>query len=330
MSVSTDDVKTLCAELLKTDVDRIEFPGGNTRDAVRVNVGHLSVIVTKRKSLQRAQLESTVLRLLNQGAAPVPRLIAYRDHFLIQQDMGSQRLSESLNNGGLEHVTQSLESALTSLSAIHEVGKTNSQFNSVVVLGDKTQWLASFAKSAERLGILLGVPAPSLDVDKLVDLLRVDQPTFIKWDARPGNAVVSANGGVSWIDWEHCGRRHPLDDVAWLLADEYTPYLPQEESALITCVLPMFANGYSLEQAHEYLRVFGTFHSCIRIAMILNHQSKRGWWDFQKCLELDRVGVVRELAIQSCQRAAHWSSHSKLTNNLTPWLEDVLRSIEDK
>ena len=330
MPVSPDDVKSICAELLKIEVDRIEFPGGNTRDAVRVNIGPLSVIVSKRKSLQRAQLESTVLRLLNQGGAPVPRLIAYRDHFLIQQDMGSQRLSERLNASSETQVIELLESALTRLSTIHEIGKANSQFKSVVILGDKAQWLVSLAKSAERLGVLLGIPAPSLDIDKPVELLRVDEPTFIKWDARPGNAVLSADGEVNWIDWEHCGRRHPLDDVVWLLADEYTPYLPQEESALITRVLPMFANGYSLDQAHEYLRVFGTFHSCIRIAMILNHQSKGGWWDFQRCLELDRVGVVRELAIQSCQRAAHWSNHSQLTDSLTPWFGDVLRSIEKR
>jgi len=27
----------------------------------------------------------------------------------------------------------------------------------------------------------------------------------------------AADGGVAWIDWEHCGARDALDDLAWLL-----------------------------------------------------------------------------------------------------------------
>ncbi len=328
MPVTEDEVKAICTDLLKTEVDRVEFPGGSSRDAVRVKVAQHSVIVTKRASLRRAQLESVVLRMLNGKAAPVPHLIACREHVLIQQDMGNHRLSERLNGSDVVKTGALLGAALNSLSAIHEAGKVTEQLQSIIVLGDKSQWLRTFISSADRLGALLGVPAPALESDMLMDLIRVDQTTLIKWDARPGNAIVADDGSVFWIDWEHCGRRHPLDDVAWLLADEYTPFFPELESELIAKVLPTFAYGYSEEQAQEYLRVFGTFHSCIRLAMIVKHQAKSGWWKLEKCLEFDRVGVVRKLAMQSCRRATHWSGSSRLTQDLVPWFDDILKAIE--
>ena len=319
MPLSAANVKTLCAELLNTEVDDIEFPGGSSRDSIRVKIGAQGLIVTHRQSYQRARLESAALRILNQCNAPVPHLIAYRDNYLIQQDVGNQRLSQSMKAGSGEEVLALLDAALKSLAAIHDVGKDNEALKSFVELGHKPQWLDKFVRSAERLGEQLDLPAPSLQYDKLMTMLTVVQPSFIKWDARPGNAVVRDNGSVFWIDWEHCGRRHPLDDVAWLLTDEYTPFSADRESHHIGKILPAFAHGHS--QPHEYLRVFGTFHSCIRLAMILRFQARDGWWDYDKCLRLDSVGVVQELAMRVAHRGAEWAQHSALTKVLVPWFD---------
>ncbi len=324
MSLSEDEVKTICTKLLNAEVDDIEFPGGSSRDSVKVNIAGQGLIVTRRKQLQRAKLESSVLRILNQHNAPVPHLIAFRDNYLIQQDVGSLRLSQSLKMGSKKEVLMLLESALKSLHSIHQIGKNSEPLKSVVTLGHKQQWLGSFVRSAERLGSQMNLPAPTLQFDKLAALLDVEQPCFIKWDARPGNAVVRESGKVVWIDWEHCGRRHPLDDVAWLLTDEYTPQMEAVENDLIPRILPFFANGYSQPQAQEYLHIYGTLHSCIRLAMILRYQAKDGWWDYQHCLAFDRVGVVQELAVRVAQRASSWARNSELTKNLAPWFDDLL------
>ena len=53
------------------------------------------------------------------------------------------------------------------------------------------------------------MPPPELDEPSLIALLRVKTPAFIKWDARPGNAIVNKNGTITWFDWEHCGCRSP-------------------------------------------------------------------------------------------------------------------------
>lgn len=328
MPLTIDAVKLLCADLLNTEVDSVEFPGGSSRESVRVRIGTQRLIVTHRKNINRAKLESAALRILNQHRAPVPHLIAYRDNYLIQQDVGLQRLSQSMDCADSPEILVLLEAALASLQAVHEAGKNSDVLLPFITLGNTPAWLDKFVKSAARLGAELEMEAPVLDYDRLATLLTVERPRFIKWDARPGNAVVRENGSVFWIDWEHCGRRHPLDDVAWLLTDEYTPWLPSADPHMISGIVSAFANDFSQTQAHEYLRVFGTFHSCIRLDMIMRHQAKDGWWDYERCLQFDRVGVVQELAIRLAARAANWAEYSPLTRSLTPWLHAIQNSLE--
>lgn len=328
MPLSVDAVKLLCENLLNATVDGVEFPGGSSRESVRVQIGAQRLIVTHRKNINRAKLESAALRILNQHSAPVPHLIAYRDNYLIQQDVGLHRLSQSMKSGNSTEILVLLEAALASLQAVHEAGKNSAALLPLITLGNTPGWLEKFVKSAARLGTALELEAPVLDYDRLTALLTVEQPRFIKWDARPGNAVVRENGSVIWIDWEHCGRRHPLDDVAWLLTDEYTPWLPSADSQMISRIVPAFANDCSQTQAHEYLRVFGTFHSCIRLDMIMRHQEKDGWWDYERCLQLDRMGVVQELAIRVAARAANWAQYSPLTRSLTPWMHAIQDKLE--
>lgn len=329
MPLSEAKIRTLCTELLGVEVDDIEFPGGSSRDTIRVKIGEQGLIITHRENLQRARLESLALRFLNRNNAPVPHLIAYRDHYLIQQDVGNRRLSQSMREADNTEIATLLDAALESLRVIHTAGKNSKVSKSLVMLGHKPQWLNSLVRSAERLGAQLDLLAPILQYDKLAALLTVANPSFIKWDARPGNAIVRDNGTVIWIDWEHCGRRHPLDDLAWLLNDEYTPFIADNESTQILKILPTFAHGYSQTQAHEYLRVFGTFHSCIRLALILRYQARDGWWNFDKCLQIDSVGVVPELAMRVARRGAEWSRYSELTKDLSPWFDALQAKLAD-
>jgi aminoglycoside phosphotransferase (APT) family kinase protein len=323
MSLTHEEVVLVCASLLGVQVDAVEFPGGARRESVRVKVAGQALIVTRRRSQRRAQLECGVLRALNQRDAPVPRLIASRDNVLIQQDAGPRRLAQSLHLASPGEAAVLLESALESLYRIHRIAQSSEALQSVVVLGNGRNWLDTFARSAQRLGTQLQHPAPELQVEKLIALLKIERPLFIKWDARPGNAVVRENGRILWIDWEHCGRRHPLDDMAWLLADEYTPENSSVENDMIPRLLPYFAHGLSQQQASEYFHVYAVLHSCIRLAMIMKHQQKDGWRDFDQCLALDKVGVVKALAVRVSERASRWAQHSPLTKSLQPWFAEL-------
>lgn len=323
MPLTEKNVKSICSSLLNADMDEIEFPGGSSRESVRAIIGGKGLIVTHRKNLQRAQLESGVLKILNQHHAPVPHLIACKNNYLIQQDVGRERLSERLRSADETEVSRLLGASLDSLCAIHEIGKQSDALQSIVVLGQKLRWLQTFVGSAERLGSQLKISAPTLQVEKIVKMLEIKHPTLIKWDARPGNAIVHESGKVIWIDWEHCGKRHPLDDVAWLLTDEYTPDVGDVENELISSITPSFVNGFSEQRAQEYLAVYGTLHSCIRLGLILRYQAKKGWWDYDYCLKFDKVGVVQELAQRVARRAARWAQRSALTKDLSPWFDEV-------
>ena len=327
MKLSEDEVRSACVDILGSQPDSITFPGGTSRESVRVKIADHSLIVTHRKNLQRAKLEAGVLRILNQKNAPVPHLIAHRRNFIFQQDVGSSRLTQAMIASEERELRSLLASALSGLQSIHQIGRESKPLRSTVILGNKPQWLDTFVRTAERLGAQVEQPAPTLQYDKLSTLLEIEKPTFIKWDARPGNAIVRENRKVIWIDWEHSGQRHPLDDVAWLLCDEYTPHIEDMETELLAKVYDSFGGDLSKAQAQEYLRVYGTLHSCIRLAMILRYHAKAGWREFDQCLELDTPGVVRELAIRVGKRAASWSRQSELTESLSPWLEDISATL---
>lgn len=136
--------------------------------------------------------------------------------------------------------------------------------------------------------------------------------------ARPGNALLvdrgageagATNGGVSWIDWEHCGARDALDDLAWLLCDEYLPDDAQLEQDLFERFLPGFArlSERQPEEASDYLSRFGTLHSCMRLLLVIELKGECGWWDPEYCERTDRFGVTAEGAHRLCTRGARWS-----------------------
>ncbi|MEQ8314929.1 MAG: phosphotransferase [Gammaproteobacteria bacterium] len=328
MPITETEARDLCARLLKADLDSIDFPGGKSRESLRAKIAENSIILTKRKHLERAKLESFVLRTLNRYRAPVPHLIAAHQHYLIQQDVGGTRLSESLQGSDEDSTATLVKSALGSLANLHQIGLSDEAFNSVVVLGNKDSWLRSFIKAAERLGTVLGLPAPKLNVPSLSKLLTVEEPQLIKWDARPGNAIVRDNGAVIWIDWEHCGRRHPLDDVAWLMNDEFMPYYPAMEKSILDKAIPLFGKGMSAEQAMEYYCVFSCLHACVRLELIISFQVKKGWWDYDYCVRFDKVGVVKDLALQVARRASNLSQISSGVAPLTSWFDDIGSKIE--
>ena len=149
------------------------------------------------------------------------------------------------------------------------------------------------------------------------------KPRLIKWDARCGNAILRDDGAIAWFDWEHCGRRNRLDDLIWLLGDEFTPDLPEVEEALLQLHLPAFADDLGIDEARSYIATFGSFHTCVRLELILENKDGDDWWDWDYCLARDKVGVTLEAAQRLCARGARWAAWSPLTEPLVPWFGRV-------
>jgi hypothetical protein len=316
-----------CRELLGREPDTIETPGGKTRDSVRARFGAQSLIVTHRKQEQRARLEALVLRALNESSAPAPRLIAWRGAWLLQQDMGTQRLSEALHGSDAGAVVDRLHEAITGLVHCQRAGREQGLEQQLVVLGKNRPWFDKLLARRHAVGDLLDIAPPELPEEDLVTLLRVREPGFIKWDARPGNAIVGAGGEVYWIDWEHCGCRNPLDDLVWLLADEYTPTTAVIETQLLDTWLKPFSEGWVPGEAQDYFYSYGVLHGMVRLHYILRHKGDGPWWNPAVCLSGDKVGVTREYALCVTAKMRRWTAQSTLLGVLGPWLEQVESSL---
>lgn len=296
---------------------------------MRARFGDQSLIVTHRKELQRARLEALVLRTLAESSASVPRLIAWRGPWLMQQDVGATRLSEAMDEASEEQVSDLLHAALKSLVYAQRAGDERGLPNHLVRLGEKRPWFDKLLARRFAVGELLGVTPPEVADDELVELLRLREPHFIKWDARPGNAIVGQSGEVFWIDWEHCGCRNSLDDLVWLLADEYCPASEAVEQNILATWLAPFSAGWEEAEALEYFYCYGVLHSLVRLHYVLRYKGDEPWWDHAKCLRLDKVGVTRGSALRLTQRMRRWAGASRLLGGLNGWLQDVEGKIQD-
>ena len=323
------DAIDTCQKLLKVEVKDVEQPGGSRRDSVRLYLDNGSVIATRRRNVNRARLEAGVLRALEKHDVPAPRLVAFDSGWLIQEDLGGQRLSQVLAQVDEVEGKSWLGAALESLASVHDAGRAERLETQVAAIGRRTDWLRRLIAMPTRLGDHLGLTAPAVREEELLGLLHIRTPHFIKWDARPGNASAREDRTVAWFDWEHCGARNQLDDVAWLLADEYVPDWAAVEHELLGRYLDRFAGESGIDQAADYLAAFGTFHMCVRLGLIVRHKSDGSWWDREYCLSRDKVGVTLEATRGTCAKAARWAERTPLTEDLVPWFEAVAARLEE-
>lgn len=312
-----------CGRLLGRTPDRISFPGGTNRKSAIARCDGEEYVMSRRGSAARADLEGGVLAELARFEAPTPRLIAREGRWLIQERLEGDRLSTAIDSSDPAGRRQWLHRAAQSLMEIHEAGRRAGLERKVVTIGARAGWLAQLVDMPRRAGLTIGVPAPALPTEALAASLAVAKPQFIKWDARPGNAMAAPAGRVFWFDWEHCGCRDPLDDLAWLLGDEWTPEDEGAENEVIARHLNGFSGTRSEGEALSYLMTFGTFHMAVRLSLIVEHRGKGPWWDRAICLRQDKIGVTPEGAGRICRRAARWAAQNAATAPLSRWFRDV-------
>jgi hypothetical protein len=302
-----------CRSLIGADPTRIEYPGGASRCSVRAVAGERSVIVTRRKHSTRAELEAGVLRELRAAGAPVPEVLAYDGEWLIQQDLGQQRLSAALQTANLQSAADTVAQAAAALLLCQRAAQQVGLAQRVAPIGVSREWLASLLSIPARLARQLDLPDPGFADAVAPEQIRPLQLSFVKWDARPGNAMQVEQGaddlGIRWIDWEHCGARDALDDLVWLLCDEYMPDHVGLETALLERFVPLFAlmSGRSPDGALLYLSRFGVLHTCMRLHLVLSHKGDGAWWSPEACMRTDRIGVTAHAARRLCSRGARWA-----------------------
>lgn len=325
---SEDDSRNLakkCEQLLGERVASMQYPGGRSRRSFRLLLqNNNSVIVSIRPARVRAKTERRILRELSAKAAPVPSLLANDGrNLLIQEEIAGERLAQAIHHQDEARVEEVLDGALTSLSQAHRAGSESGFDTRLSVLGGSFEWLVGFLDRPAVIGNILKVPAPRPKLAQLESLLAVRTPRFIKWDARPGNAIIRADGKVFWFDWEHCGTRNRLDDMAWLLADEFVPDFPEAEERLIEKHVASFADDLSTDEAKHYLSAYGVFHLSVRLGLICKYKMQGDWWNHDYCVDRDKVGVTWECMQRVCRRGERWARRNPYTEPLAGWFTAI-------
>ena len=317
-----------CEKMIGRQVERVEYPGGKSRDSVRLILeDRTSIYATRRKNEKISDKEARVLTSLFEAGAPVPKVLGFKDGILLQQDLGNLRLSQALADVSNGSTFELLHAALESLTRIHRAAEAAGLDETVPPIGRNERWIDGLLGRPKEISKELGMTAPSVDFGALKSMLLPGLPRLVKWDARPGNALLLADGTVAWIDWEHCGARQRLDDLVWLLGDEATPEAPDAEERLLGTHVPVFADGRALDEALDYIAVLGCFHLCVRLELILGRKGDGEWWDASYCLEKDKVGVTPEAVARLCARGGRWSARNRLTRPLARWFEAVCEQI---
>ncbi|MBT3930726.1 MAG: phosphotransferase [Rhodospirillaceae bacterium] len=321
--VFADEAAAACERLLGQKATNVDWPASRSRRSVRVYLEDLTVIATRRKRRERSMLEANVLKTLHEHGAAVPAVHAYDGVWLIQEYLAGERLPHVLVDCDPARAHELLSSAANGLARIHAIGAETGLHGKVVQLGTADSWLRGLIDTPNRIGEALDVAAPTLDGDGLVARLRVGAPSFLKWDARPGNAVVCEDGSIGWFDWEHCGARNALDDFAWLLADEYVPQV----SGLADIAVANAPADMDPAAAREYFLTYATFHTAVRLALVVHHKDDGEWWDEDMCLAEDKVRVTAAGAALLCGRGAEFAAGTDRTAPLARWFGAIAERL---
>ena len=237
-----------------------DFPAlpGRMRRSVRVQLGARSVIATRRGKLAESAREAEMVRVLGAAGAPVPALIAFDDGWMIHEDLGPRTLARALDGCDAAAGEAWLDRALASLAAIHEAARRSGLAERVAAGGPvagafNAAFHAGLVGHPRRLCARFDLAPPPLP--EAERLMRRSAWVFAKWDASPGNAAAREDGALAWFDWVTYGGRSALDDVAYLLCNEYVPEWPEAEEHLVRSHLGAFDLA---GDGARYLAVFGT------------------------------------------------------------------------
>ena len=77
------------------------------------------------------------------------------------------------------------------------------------------------------------------------------------------------------------------------------------------------------EFARTYFSTYATFHTIVRLALVVRYKGDGDWWDEAMCLADDKVRVTAEGARVLCARGAAFADMDAATRPLTGWFGDV-------
>jgi hypothetical protein len=309
-------IKAFCKAHFGQEPDRIQTPGGRRRKTIIVEYGPDLYVVSRRKTVARARLEEHVLKALA-PTGHVPGFVARSERYLVQEYVPGQRLTKALETAAPQQQRHLVSLALQTLAQLQAAAAQTGLSDQAPAIGKKKGLEDSLLTRPERIATILNIAAPRFDRAALRRDFTAGAPVFVKWDARPGNALLRPDGSVCWFDWEDSGRYVSQADPAWFLADEWCPDFGEDP------LLEGFAPE-GLADSPEYLS-FAILHSCHRLWLILDRKGSGRWWSYESCLENDYIGVTAQHVDRICTRAARWASRLEGAEAFLTFFAEVKR-----
>jgi len=285
-----DEIESLTRRIFDTTPTRVAFPGGKSRSVFMAEIDGKTYAFAKRGNKYDAKVESIVLKALSPSGL-VPAFIARNGKWVVQQCLFGKRLPILLDeNENSTERTLMVAQALDGLVEIQRLAHQARLQTKVPRLGVVDNWIENRIGYVDKISGLLDINAPQLNRKAIKIMFDVRQSDFVKWDARPGNALVE-DGHYRWFDWEDCGKRCSMDDLVCLLSDEWTNVESKDEAKL------------------EYRTRDGK------------------WWDRDQCLKGDKVGVTAREVTRLCDRMIDWSQNLEMLKPYADWATDVKRVL---
>ncbi len=316
------ELVALCRRILGREPAQVERfrqgPGGAERGTVRVVVGGRSVYATRRQNPEVTEREARILRDLKAQGAPVPRVLAFEDGWLLVESAGDERLAQSLARLSAREGTTLLRRAIDALEVIHRAGQIAQLDRVVPQYAHGPETARHLLHTLEAIGTLQGVELPEFDGPGVAALLARPGDAFIKWDARAANAAAGPDGAVRWFDWQHANRRHRADDLVWLLCDEFVPEEldPAERLASL-------ARAWEGDATRAVVQ--GCAHVGVRLRGILTGGPGLDA-SFEACLAEDWLGS-RASALRLCRRGAALAREAEIVRPLVDWYQRLEISL---
>jgi hypothetical protein len=318
-------VAEICSQIFAMPVVKVTAPGGKSRESLRVHFANRTIVATQRSYPGRMRMEVEVLKRLTAEGAPVPKFLGGSENIFFQADVGTRRLSGEMMNANDAGKIDIAARAFESLLKIREAGEKSGLADIVPALGTDEKWVKGFLGTSVRTAKKFKIAPPEVDFQALTDRLHVPATTFLKWDARPGNASIGAHSQVFWFDWEHCGKRQGMEDFAWLAGDEFWPVGCDDAVAILQEQLPKDRAKDDL----EYLGLFITFHIIQRLTIIHRRFTKVGFGDVVRAMKYDKIGVDPELGKRMCRHGTGWADRSVLTRPMVRWFEECSQAFDE-
>ncbi|MEM8849323.1 MAG: hypothetical protein AAGE03_04730 [Pseudomonadota bacterium] len=230
-------VKHLTRHMTGQAVDTMSAPGGRGRQSARLTLNDGStVIATRRSSPERTAAEAALLTTLSHAGAPVPRVIGCLSGLLLQSDVGRNRLSHAFSQSGSPEEQRTLAAAaMDGLEACRAAFDATPEADrpKLAGIGQGLRWAEAYVARPVFLSGDLGIAPPEIDADALADALAHPPERLTRWNARTGRAAVQPDGSVMWHGWDLAGLRGGVEDLAFLVADEWWPLDPTATEAVL-------------------------------------------------------------------------------------------------